>query len=552
MSFVQWNCRSIKNKQIWLHQPPFSTSSFWIFQETFLKADDNLSHPNKIFFRTHRSNRLGGGLLIGIPKNLCGRVVYSKEDDPNLEILAVEVHSKNQSFTVINIYAPHGFNINPITTFLNSLHTPTFIFGDFNLHHPLWGGNSQSSFSEDFVDWLNNSNFTLLNTSTPNHIINASTYSIIDLTLCSASISNETECYVFDCSFESDHIPIVISWIKLQNACRNIKTIKWNPIIEKSIEIFNSTDQPTIDTITSQISLTISNHTTNKILENKDYPPWWNAACHNFSRLKKYAWKKARSTISSSEWINYKKYRSKFKFHFKRAKDNYWDNISRISQNPKMFFKILNKLSNHTNPNVKNHDIIFHNNRYVTHPKTQSDLFAKHFSIQSTEVQPIPIDYGSDNEILNRNIEFWELKRAIQKTKISTPGADNILAIWFKNLDDASLYKILFMFQQQLDFSVLPKNWKHAIILPIPKPNKDKTKLTSYRPIALTSVFCKIFERILAHRITNYLTCQKKLNSNQHGFLPFRDNHTAIYKIFTAISEARKNKNFFCWCKSRY
>ncbi|GBM57851.1 RNA-directed DNA polymerase from mobile element jockey [Araneus ventricosus] len=210
-----------------------------------------------------------------------------------------------------------------------------------------------------------------------------------------------------------------------------------------------------------------------------------------------------------------------------------------------MFFKILNKLSNHTNPNVKNHDIIFHNSRYVTQPKTQSNIFATHFSTPTTEVQPIPIDYDSGNESLNRNIEFWELKRAIQKTKNSTPGADNIPAIWFKNLDDASLYKILFMFQQQLDFSVLPKHWKHAIIIPIPKPNKDKTKVTSYRPIALTSVFCKIFERILAYRITNFLTCTKKLHSNQHGFLPFRDNHSAIYKIFTAISEARKNKKIF-------
>ncbi|GBM08720.1 hypothetical protein AVEN_52792-1 [Araneus ventricosus] len=101
------------------------------------------------------------------------------------------------------------------------------------------------------------------------------------------------------------------------------------------------------------------------------------------------------------------------------------------------------------------------------------------------------------------------------------------------------------MLQQQLDFSVLPKVWKHTIIIPIPKPNKDKTKLTSYRPIALTSVFCKIFERILAHRITHFLTSQKKLNPNQHGFLPFRDNHAAIYKIYSAISEAQKNKKFF-------
>ncbi|GBM14671.1 hypothetical protein AVEN_97183-1 [Araneus ventricosus] len=210
-----------------------------------------------------------------------------------------------------------------------------------------------------------------------------------------------------------------------------------------------------------------------------------------------------------------------------------------------MFFKILNKLSSHTNPNVKNHEIIFHNNRYVTNPIKQSNLFANHFSSYSHEVQPITLDYSStENEYLNRNIEFWELKRAISKTKNSTSGADNIPEIWFKNLDNAFLSKILGMLQQQLDFSVLPKVWKH-IIIPIPKPNKDKTKLTSYRPIALTSVFCKIFERILAHRITHFLTSRKKLNPNQHGFLPFRNNHTAIYKIYSAISEARKNKNFF-------
>ncbi|GBM15663.1 hypothetical protein AVEN_95281-1 [Araneus ventricosus] len=189
--------------------------------------------------------------------------------------------------------------------------------------------------------------------------------------------------------------------------------------------------------------------------------------------------------------------------------------------------------------------IIFHNNRYTTDPIKQSNLFANHFSSYSHEIQPIPLDYSTENEFLNRNIEFWELKRAISKTKNSTPGADNIPSIWFKNLDDASLLKILGMLQEQLDSSVLPKAWKHTIVIPIPKPNKDKTKLISYRPIALTSIICKIFERILAHRITHFLTSQKKLNPNQHGLLPFRDNHTAIYKIYSAISEARKNKKFF-------
>ncbi|GBM08721.1 hypothetical protein AVEN_52793-1 [Araneus ventricosus] len=139
MPFVQWNCRSLRNKKIWLHQPPFSTADFWIFQETFFKEDDNLSHRNKIFFRTHRSNRLGGGLLIGIPKIISGRVIYSIENAPNLEVLAVEIQSKNLNFIIINIYAPHGFNIASIKRFLDSLIVPTFIFGDFNLQKSFLG-----------------------------------------------------------------------------------------------------------------------------------------------------------------------------------------------------------------------------------------------------------------------------------------------------------------------------------------------------------------------------------------------------------------------------
>ncbi|CAL1268522.1 unnamed protein product, partial [Larinioides sclopetarius] len=195
---------------------------------------------------------------------------------------------------------------------LNNLNDPTFIFGDFNLH-PLWEGKSQSALSENFFYWLNGSNFIILNTSAPTHIINASTCFILDLTLCSSSISNDIDCFVFDCTFESNQCTIVISWSKLQNTSRFIKTIKWDPTIKKSIEIFNTIKSPIIDAITNQISRTINIHTTRKILEDKEYLPWWNNACHVFSRLKKQAWIKARCHISNLDWINYKKYRGRRK-----------------------------------------------------------------------------------------------------------------------------------------------------------------------------------------------------------------------------------------------
>ncbi|GIY20639.1 hypothetical protein CDAR_555121 [Caerostris darwini] len=136
MSFLQWNCRSLKNKIIWLSQPPFTTSEFWVSRKTFLKADDRLSFHNKSIFESTVTTKWGGRLLIGIPTNMSGRIIFENAQDPNLEMLAVEIQSHNFTFTIVNIYAPHGFDIKQVQNFFSNLKTPTFLFGDFNLHHP--------------------------------------------------------------------------------------------------------------------------------------------------------------------------------------------------------------------------------------------------------------------------------------------------------------------------------------------------------------------------------------------------------------------------------
>ncbi|GIY52577.1 RNA-directed DNA polymerase from mobile element jockey [Caerostris darwini] len=439
MSFLQWNCRSLQNKKIWLHQPPFTTSEFWGFQETFLKADDRLSFPNKIFFRTHRNNRTGGGLLIGIPTNMSGHVIFENSNDPNLEMLAAEIQSHNVTFTIVNIYAPHGFDIHQVQNFFSTLKKRTFIFDDFNLHHPFWGGKTSTPKSEEFLDWLNQSYFSILNTSTPIHITHNFTSSIIDLTLCSAALLNEVYCYVSDCTFESDHRPIVISWSKLTNATKYLKILYWNPILRESNNFLQSIADPTVEIVTEKISYTININTKNKFLTNNEYPPWWNIACNIFCQLKKIMWKKARNTVSVPDWIRYKKYRSKLKYHIKRAREKYWENISNIPRNPKLFFRILNKLTSHNNPDIKNSNLIFHNNRYISNTKQQSNLFSSYFSAQNFRTEPIPLDYNIDNKLLNKNIELWELRKAIQKMRNTTPGTDNIPAAWFKKLDESSL-----------------------------------------------------------------------------------------------------------------
>ncbi|GFS57553.1 RNA-directed DNA polymerase from mobile element jockey [Trichonephila clavipes] len=153
------------------------------------------------------------------------------------------------------------------------------------------------------------------------------------------------------------------------------------------------------------------------------------------------------------------------------------------------------------------------NNRFITHPQLQADMFADYFASKNAYHEPLPLDFLYDkNNLLNKPFNILELHSAIKNSKNTTPGADHVTAILFKNLDQGQRDVILRYFQKLFDNAIVPDSWTHAIILPIPKPCKDKTKISSYRPIALTSVFSKTFERILANRISYYLTKERKLH----------------------------------------
>ncbi|GFW67867.1 RNase H domain-containing protein [Trichonephila clavipes] len=183
-------------------------------------------------------------------------------------------------------------------------------------------------------------------------------------------------------------------------------------------------------------------------------------------------------------------------------------------------------------------DCSFLNNTFITHPQLQADMFADYFASKNAYHEPLPLDFLYDkNNLLNKPFHILELYSAIKNSKNTTPGADHVAAIFFKKLDQGQRDVILRYFQKLFDNAIVPESWKHAIILPIPKPCKDKTKISSYRPIALTSVFSKTFERILANSISYYLTKERKLHPQHYGFVPFKDSRSATY----LLPDASKN-----------
>ena len=64
-------------------------------------------------------------------------------------------------------------------------------------------------------------------------------------------------------------------------------------------------------------------------------------------------------------------------------------------------------------------------------------------------------------------------------------GPDNILYALLRHLPEESLLVLLDLFNKLWSEGNFPDSWREATIIPLPKPGKDPTNPSSYRPIAL-------------------------------------------------------------------
>ena len=88
----------------------------------------------------------------------------------------------------------------------------------------------------------------------------------------------------------------------------------------------------------------------------------------------------------------------------------------------------------------------------------------------------------------------------------------------------------------------LPKEWKHAVVVPILKPGKEASDPGSYRPIALTAVLCKIMERLVTNRLVYFLETRGLLVNIQNGFRNGRSTMESVAMLDQDIKRAFNNK----------
>ena len=93
---------------------------------------------------------------------------------------------------------------------------------------------------------------------------------------------------------------------------------------------------------------------------------------------------------------------------------------------------------------------------------------------------------------------------------------------------------LFFIFSHSLSHGVIPKSWKRAAIILIYKSG-DKTVPSNYRSISLTSVICKVLERIIRKQVFSFFDKKGCLNNTQHGFRPGRSCLSSLLDVFDTI-----------------
>ena len=77
------------------------------------------------------------------------------------------------------------------------------------------------------------------------------------------------------------------------------------------------------------------------------------------------------------------------------------------------------------------------------------------------------------------------------------------------------------VFNLSLKEGMVPLEWKEANIIPLFKKG-SRNKSENYRPVSLTSVICKLLERLIKDHLVDFLVKNKLINPSQHGFLKAR------------------------------
>ena len=489
----------------------------------------------------------------------------------NIEAVAAQIYV-DKYYTVCSMYLSPNKTVrkSEIIQIIDQLPQPFLLLGDMNARHTRWGDENNRTNNpkgEIFEELLIEQDMELLNeTENTHYSIQHGTKSLIDLSIASSDCFPDFECTVLKELHNSDHYPIIVKkqptpeigepslrfqtekadWTKFKNLTIHYSRPEGEQDIDEEVEYMTNF---IIDAASESIPVS------RKRRKEKIPVPWFNAQCREAKIKRRRAERALQRNHNVQNLLAYRRLCAECRKTYNEAKKKSWaDYVSSINANttPKEMWQKIHKISG----------------KYKTHPlpllKTStgeetkdtnvtSKIFAEAFSNVSNdsnyeeqfvtyknrkEREPVCFNSGDQSGPYNEDFSINELLAALRSTSESSPGEDRIVYSMIKNAHSSFQEHILNLYNRIYANRQFPTSWKTAIIIPIPKPNKDHSDPLNHRPISLTSCLCKLFEKMVNQRLVWYLEKNQCIQPVQSGFRRNRSTTDCLVSFTHDVQQA--------------
>ncbi|XP_065678462.1 uncharacterized protein LOC136093401 [Hydra vulgaris] len=204
----------------------------------------------------------------------------------------------------------------------------------------------------------------------------------------------------------------------------------------------------------------------------------------------------------------------KFQPMNQRIKDFEYDLALNSKFNPKKVYSYINNKSK-VKDNIR--AVQLKNGSIETDLKvianTLNGYFASVFNKSQTLSAPI-IDIETQKICKNSDFNASVVEDYLNKLDTNkATGLDRVHPKVLKECKSTLAKPISLLFNKSFETGKLPKLWLCANIVPLFK-NGDKLNPCNYRPVSLTSVVCKVMEKIIKDKMMKHLVKNKLINKN--------------------------------------
>jgi hypothetical protein len=290
----------------------------------------------------------------------------------------------------------------------------------------------------------------------------------------------------------------------------------------------------------------IQKYTSRKLIRvsHPNSKPWFDQELINISKKRDFFYK-LKNKYPQNSYITFKfnHFKKLFRLTIKHKKKSFYNKKLRLEGgDPRLFWSVVTEIIFNKIPDrVDNNLFLIHNQVEYTDPLAVSIMFNEYFSAVGTNSQAhftpsnLMRSVGDDRTLkmftLTTIEEVTELILSLGET---APGIDFVKASFLKKNVEFFSEFIYRMINDAFNSGKFPVSLKTARVSPIFKKG-DKSDISNYRPISVSSVFSKVYELCIKRRLMEFLVKYRIISDRQFGFTSGSSTTSAVVSLLDSV-----------------